>query len=93
MRYFNIQTITITTSPFSQSDVNAIRWVVDTLPRGTETAQLNVSLMFVNSQGEINDMIYNYVLYIPKNILDQWLDDVVIDDFIVAESNGLFVKI
>lgn len=93
MRYFLIQPVTINTTPFVELSVNAIRWVVGSIPRGAETTELNVTLMNINSDNEITDMIYSYVLFIPKNILDVWLDDSVIDDFIISESKGLFTKI
>lgn len=92
MKYFEITETDINVSPFEQVAVNAIRWVVGAIPRGTETAELNVSLMYIDASGEVFDMLYNYVLFIPKTILDQWLDDSVIDDFIIAESQGLFTR-
>jgi len=38
-------------------------------------------------------MLYSYTLFIPKSVLEVWLDDSVIDQFIIDNSNGLFVKI
>jgi len=88
--YFYIQPITINISPFETATANAVRWVVSGLPRGTSTAECVCTFMDVTGEG-ISDL-YFWNLSIPKDILDQWLDDSVIDDYIILTSNGIIVK-
>lgn len=92
MNYFNIKETTVSTSPFTSITANAIRWVISSMPRGTQVAECNCVLIFVNLDGSIDDLLYCYNVMIPKTILDEWLDDSVIDDYIISESNGLFEK-
>jgi hypothetical protein len=93
MSYFDINPVVVNTSPFEQVETNAIRWVVGAIPRSADTAELYCTLIFVNQDGSINDMLYSYTLFIPKSVLEVWLDDSVIDQFIIDNSNGLFVKL
>jgi hypothetical protein len=92
MQYFKIQETTVATSPFETARVNAIRWVVGNIPRNASVADLNCTLIYVHPDDTIDDMLYSYVLYLPKSVLDIWLDDGVIDDYIITESNGSFIK-
>jgi len=92
MTYFNIEPTTINTTPFDEVMVNAIRWIVASIPRGIESTICDCTLMYVDSEGEITDNIYFYNLPIPKNVLDVWLEDEVIDNYIIEQSNGLFIK-
>lgn len=92
MDYFKILRTSVATSPFTQVDVNAIRWVVGSMPRGAEVADLNCTLIYVHDDGTIDDLLFSYVLYVPSSVLNTWLDDSVIDDYIIAESNGMFIK-
>jgi hypothetical protein len=92
MNYFSINPVTVNISPFQEIETNAVRWVVGNIPRDADTAELSCTLIFVNTDGSINDMLYSYTLFLPKSILSTWLDDSVIDQFIIDNSNGLFVK-
>lgn len=92
MNYFNIIETAVSISPFEQITVNAIRWVIGSMPRATDTAEASCTLIFVNQDGTINDMLYSYNLFIPKSVLDIWLNDSVIDDYIIQQSNGVFQK-
>lgn len=92
MNYFNIKQAIVNVSPFETITANAIRWVISNMSRGTQVAEANCVLIYVNQDGSINDMLYCYNLTIPKSVLDVWLDDSVIDDYIISQSNGLFEK-
>lgn len=91
MNFFRIQSTTINTNPFETKTTNAIRWQVDAIARGATSANLNVTLLFVDQQDQIVE-VYFYTLTIPEAVLNVWLDDSVIDDFIVDSSNGMFIK-
>ena len=88
--YFNIQPITINISPFETATANAVRWIVNSIPRGTSTAECVCT--FININDTSFSDLYFWNLYLPEDILNQWLDDSVIDDYIVSSSNGLIVK-
>lgn len=87
MNYFNIEPITISISPFQTKEVNAIQWIVLTLPRGTPTAKANCS--FLNTNENSNIPLFTWQLDIPNSILSQWLEDTVIDDYICSTDTRL----
>jgi hypothetical protein len=89
MNYFNIEPLTINVTPFETATANAITWKVNELPRGAQSARCMCSL--VNTDN-MNRTLYGWSLKIPYSILSQWLDDSVIDDYIIDSSNGRFVK-
>jgi hypothetical protein len=88
MDYFNIQPITISLSPFETAEVNAIRWSITHLDRGATEALINCALF--DDQGLPGS--YTWVIPVPKSILDQWLDDVVIDNYICS-TDTRFIKV
>lgn len=91
MNYFNIQPITINTSPFKTSTANAVKWSVSNIERNANSAQC--LCIFLNIDDNVENILYSWPIIIPKNILDQWLDDSIIDDYICSTSNGLIIKI
>lgn len=92
MNYFNIQPITINTSPFETSTANAVSWNVSNVIRHTDSAPCVCTFLNIDNNDNIISL-YNWNIEIPENILNQWLDDSVIDDYICSTSNGLLVKI
>ena len=92
MKYLRIKETEIPISPFKKVKINAIQWVVTSLFRGAERVELVCSCVFLNEDIPVISEPYSYVLYVPKEVLDIWLDDSVIDDFIISESNGVFEK-
>lgn len=92
MRYFKIKETEIPITPFKKVKVNAVQWIVTNLSRGAEIAELVCSCLYIDGNDLITSDPYSYVLYIPKETLDIWMEDSVIDDFIITESNGLFEK-
>jgi hypothetical protein len=88
--YFNIEPITINVTPFQTATANAIKWRVASLERNAQSARCMCTLF--NSANSIKPL-YNWSITIPFSVLSQWLDDSVIDDFIVENSNGQFVKL
>lgn len=91
MNYFNIQPITINTSPFETSTANAVKWLVSYLERSANTAQCTCKLLYIGT--DEGKELYTWTIDIPEDVLNQWLDDSVIDDYICSTSNGLLVKI
>lgn len=87
--YFYIQPITINISPFETTEVNAIKWSVLNLKRNAETAVCSCG--FLNLTLDTTNSYYNWKISIPKSVLDQWLDDSVIDDYICT-TDPRFVK-
>lgn len=85
--YFYIQPITINVSPFETAEVNAIEWCVNHLYRGVESAACRCTLL--NTQQA--SRYYSWAITIPQSVLDQWLDDSVIDDYICT-TDPRFVK-
>jgi hypothetical protein len=90
MNYFPIKETTIFINPFEQITVNGIRWIIASMPRSAEITLANCTLIYVDEDGNIFDNLYFYNLPIPKNVLDVWLNDEVIDNYIIENSQGLF---
>jgi hypothetical protein len=91
MNNFKITQTTINKNPFESQEVNAVRWSVDSIARGATVANCNVALLKIDEDDAVQE-VYFFTILIPENILNAWLDDSVIDDFICQSSNGLFVK-
>jgi len=88
MNYFNIQPIEITIyTPFNYKTITSIKWTAISVPRGSESSTFNCIL--VDTDGSD---VYNWQVEIPKNIIDQWLDDSVIDDYICS-MDARFIKV
>lgn len=88
MNYFNIQPITIYTTPFESIQVNAIEWNIKNLYRNGDFALCACRIMDnITGAGS-----FSWNIEIPKSVLDQWLDDSVIDDYICS-TDSRFIKI
>lgn len=90
MYYFRIKQQTININPFQSVTINAIKWLIGTISRGSETVELNCTAFYLTEEIESNH--YSWILTVPNSVLSSWLDDSVIDDFIILNSNGLFEK-
>jgi hypothetical protein len=88
--YFNIEPLTINVTPFETATADAIKWRVFELERSTQSARCMCQL--INSSDPKRNL-YGGGLEIPYSILSTWLDDSVIDDFIIESSDGKFVKL
>lgn len=89
MNYFNIQPIEISiNNPFDFKIINAIKWNAINVPRGSsEPSTFNCILVDEN-----NIDVYCWQIQIPGNIVDTWLDDSIIDNYICS-IDSRFVKI
>ena len=88
MNYFNIQPITLNVSPFETKEINAIQWIILNLPRNGDSANCQCGLL--NTDDGI--LYYTWMISIPKSVLDLWLEDSVIDDYICS-TDSRFIKI
>lgn len=88
MNYFNIEPITVNVSPFETKQAIAIQWTVLRLERNSVSAICVCSLL----KSPQAPPIYTWHIDIPKSILDQWLDDSVIDNYICS-TDPRFVKV
>lgn len=75
---------------------NAITWNSSELERGATSATIFCKLVYIDpSETEVKNFyptIHAFMLEVPSDVLNNWLDDSVIDDFILASSSD-FVKI
>lgn len=88
MNYFNIEPITLNVSPFETKTVNCISWKVANLERGADSAFCFCSLLTAPN----TNPAYTWRISIPKSVLDLWLEDSVIDDYICS-TDARFVKV
>lgn len=90
MNYFNIQPITLNVSPFETKEINAIQWKVINLSRNAENASCICG--FMDTTTDSVNPYYTWIISIPKSVLDLWLEDSVIDDYICS-TDARFVKV
>lgn len=90
--YFKIQPITIATSPFETKEVNAIEWIITSVQRGVSSALIICNLASVDETENVIDRCYEWRTLVPNNILSQWLDDSVIDNYICS-LDSRFIKV
>jgi hypothetical protein len=89
MNYLKLQPFK--TGLLLEKDCNAIYWTVS-LIRNITNAEVNCSLIFVDSENGTHDLNQNFTMVIPDTILQSWgADDSVIDDFVCTYS-PLFIK-
>ena len=87
--YFNIQPITISVNtPFDFKTITAIRWAASYVPRGPYESSIFKCALLDQNQVDV----YYWDLQIPPTVIEQWLDDSVIDDYICS-TDSRFVKI
>lgn len=89
MNYFEIQPIKITiNNPFDYKTIKAIKWTAINVPRGSnEPSVFNCILI---DQDDVE--VYNWQMNVSKTVVDQWLDDYIIDDYICS-TDSRFVKV
>jgi len=88
--YFEIQPITVNISPFDPpAEVNAIGWDIPYIERGATSAGCGCYML---NTANPENVIYNWSVQIPGSVLNQWLDDSVIDDYICS-TDPRFVKV
>lgn len=88
MNYFQIQPIQIPiNNPFDFKTIIAIKWVATNVPRGSMDSTF-ICILVDQNQTEV----YNWQIQIPSNIINTWLDDSVIDDYICT-TDSRFVKV
>lgn len=89
MNYFNIQPIEISiNNPFDFKNIVAIKWAAINVPRGsTEPSTFNCIMVDENQTD-----VYNWQIQVPTTVIETWLDDTVIDDYICSLDTR-FVKI
>ena len=89
MNYLRLQPFK--TGTLLEKDCNAIYWSVK-LNRNITDAEVQCSLIFVDSNNGTKDLGENFSMIIPNAVLQSWgADDSVIDDFIITYS-PLFIK-
>lgn len=93
MIYFKVQPAELSITPFETKTVNAIMWTVKGLVRDADVAELECVCLLIDEMDNPVERVYQYSIPVPKSILSTWLDDSVIDDYIVNQSNGTFVKV
>ena len=93
MIYFKVQPVDLSISPFQTKTVNAIMWTVKGVVRDADVAELDCVCLLVDTDGNPLERVYEYSIPVPKTILSTWLDDSVIDNYIISQSNGTFVKV
>jgi len=88
MNYFNIQPIEISiNNPFDFKNIIAIKWTAIDVSRGNnDPSTFNCILVDENYID-----VYNWQIRIPANIINTWLDDTIIDDYICS-TDSRFVK-
>lgn len=84
--YFYIQPINISiNTPFDYQNVRAISWIATQISRGgTLPSIFKCDLLDYNLNS-----IYTWDINIPQDIIDQWLDDSVIDNYICSTDSRL----
>lgn len=93
MIYFKIQPVNLPLSPFETKTANAITWLVSNIVRDADAAELICTCLLIDTDGNPLERVYQYSIPVPKSVLSTWLDDSVIDDYIISQSNGTFVKV
>lgn len=79
------------TGQLLEKQCNAIFWSV-VLNRNITNAELNCSLIYVTEDGGTKDLLENFTMVIPDEVLQSWgADDSVIDDLVLTYS-PLFIK-
>lgn len=91
MNYLRIEPIQISNIDLT-SEVNAIGWSCINLDRGTTSATLLCSLVYINNEEMASEPKYNWSMMIPDNILQAWQSDAVIDDYVLSYSPQ-FIKV
>lgn len=91
--YFNIQPITFSVSPFETKTANAIEWIIGPISRAESSTSCTCNFLYTDDNSPSNiTQLYSWTIPIPGNILNQWLDDSVIDDYICS-TDSRFIKI
>lgn len=88
--YFEIEPISVSTSPFETTTVNAISWTVSSYSRHASTADC-LCIMHTLSGNVLSVPIYYWKISLPNDILSRWLDDSVVDDYICT-TDVRFIK-
>lgn len=93
--YLKIQPIQISNFGKQPKTVNAITWNCSSLERNTSSAILFCELAFIDPQDAEEKDFYpthhTFTMEVPKEVLDLWGDDSVIDDFVLTYSSD-FIK-
>lgn len=94
--YLKIQPIQIQNFGQPTKTANAITWTCPGLDRNATSARVFCELSYIDpAETEPKDFYpvqHSFVMEIPKSILDIWLDDSVIDDFVLTYSTD-FIKV
>jgi hypothetical protein len=97
VNYLRIQPITLS-GIIDDETVNAIFWSCQNLVRGGDKAKLLCEMVNISNQDYIDEngdsqirefisnTLFHFEMEIPKNILESWLDDSVIDNFVLTYS-------
>lgn len=89
MNYFEIQPVQLTiNNPFDFKNIVAIKWAAINVPRGSSEPSTFNCILVDDRQTDV----YNWQIQIPSNVIDTWLDDSIIDDYICL-TDSRFVKI
>lgn len=88
--YFEIEPISISTSPFDTITVNAISWSVMGYYRHAANADC-ICIMHSLSGNSLSAPLYTWRISLPNDILSRWLDDSVVDDYICT-TDVRFIK-
>jgi hypothetical protein len=85
--YLRIQPIEIPYFGGSKT-ANAIFWSCSNLERASNSARLFCELVYVddNNPSDFTPTVYGFSMEVPDNILQTWLDDSIIDDFVLTYS-------
>lgn len=91
--YLRIQPIQIPYFGGSKT-ANAISWSCSTLERGATSARLFCELVNIddNNLSDFYPTVHGFSMEVPNNILQNWLDDSIIDDFVLTYSSD-FIKV
>lgn len=87
--YLKIQPIVLN-GLIEDKTVNSIFWTCQYLERNATSANLLCELAYVPDgapvDGEIYPSISTFLMQVPSSILETWLDDSVIDDYVLTYS-------
>jgi len=89
MNYFEIQPIEISiNNPFDFKNIVAIKWTAIDVPRGDNNPSTFNCILVDENQIDV----YNWQIQIPATVVNTWLDDSVIDNYICS-IDSRFVKV
>ncbi len=95
MAAFRIVDKVISTSPFAADNktANGIDWIVQDYRRGESNFSLVVMVVRMDVNSVTLENIYTYILKPPASFIVSIQNTATVDDYIITQSAGTFVKV